>query len=78
MRQIDNTIEAFILAAGYGSRLRPLTNQYPKPLVPFLGQPILFHILDQLLSFKIYNVTINAHYLWNKIDEAIIEIKKLI
>lgn len=41
-------MKAIILAAGKGTRLRPLTDTTPKPLVPILGKPILEHIIDSL------------------------------
>jgi len=36
-------MKAMILAAGFGTRLRPLTNKVPKPMVPILNRPILEH-----------------------------------
>jgi len=41
-------LEAIILTAGKGTRLNPITNKFPKPLIPIGGKPILFHILDNL------------------------------
>ncbi len=41
-------MEALILTAGKGTRLNPITNKFPKPLIPIGGKPILFHILDNL------------------------------
>lgn len=54
--------KAFILAAGYGTRMRPLTNARPKPLVEIAGRPLLDYILDHLLDAEIREVVVNAHY----------------
>ena len=53
---------AFILAAGYGKRLRPLTNKIPKPLVKVFKKELLGHTLDMLISLDIKKIVINTHY----------------
>jgi MurNAc alpha-1-phosphate uridylyltransferase len=55
--------KAFILAAGYGKRLRPYTDHCPKPLVPLAGQPIIGHVLDRLREAGVRQVTVNLHYM---------------
>jgi choline kinase len=52
------TIQAVILAAGYGSRLRPLTEARPKALVPFGARPIIGHALDALGASGIDDVVV--------------------
>lgn len=52
-----------MLGAGLGTRLRPLTNYEPKPLVPFLLQPLLFATLDRLKALGMQRVFINTHHL---------------
>ncbi len=52
-----------ILAAGYGTRLRPLTHHLPKPLVPVAGRPLLAYGLDALAGLGIGTVGINAFHL---------------
>ena len=52
-----------ILAAGYGTRLRPLTHHLPKPLVPVAGRPLLAYGLDALARLGIETVGINAFHL---------------
>ena len=69
--QENKKLKAFVLAAGFGSRLKELTKTTPKPLLPFMNQPMLFHILDQIEKTKIEEVCINAHYKWELIKEAI-------
>jgi NDP-sugar pyrophosphorylase family protein len=53
---------AFILAAGIGERLRPVTDHIPKPLLPILGKPILQSILEKLSTLPINNIGINLHH----------------
>lgn len=58
---------AFILAAGKGTRLRPHTDNCPKPLVAVNGRPILDYTLDKLQKSNVSNVTINLNYLGDRI-----------
>lgn len=54
--------QAFILAAGMGSRLRPYTDDRPKPMVEIMDKPLLGHIIDHLKADDITDITINTHY----------------
>ena len=54
---------AFILGAGLGKRLLPLTEKCPKPLLEINGRPIITYALDHLLSVDIERFVINIHYL---------------
>ena len=56
------TTRAVILAAGFGSRLRPLTDTRPKALVPVAGQPLLGHALDALAAHGITTATVVVGY----------------
>jgi NDP-sugar pyrophosphorylase family protein len=51
-----------ILAAGLGSRLRPLTSQLPKPLVPIVNQPLLWHLIMRVRAAGIREIALNLHY----------------
>jgi mannose-1-phosphate guanylyltransferase/phosphomannomutase len=51
-----------ILAAGLGSRLRPLTTYLPKPLVPILNRPLLWHLITQIRRAGIHEIAVNLHY----------------
>lgn len=54
--------KGLVLAAGFGTRLRPLTNHYAKPLVPFLGSTPLELALWRLGTAGVKDVAINSHY----------------
>lgn len=58
---------AFIFAAGRGERLRPLTDQTPKPLLPYRGRPILDHIVDSLKNLGVKKIVFNAWHLKEQI-----------
>ena len=54
---------AMVLAAGYGTRLKPLTDRVPKPLVPVAGKPMIQYALDKLQAYGIEEVIINISHL---------------
>ena len=62
-------IRALVLAAGLGTRLRPLTTLTPKPLLPVRGVPVLGHTLAQLAAAGCEAAAVNLHYLGDKIRE---------
>ncbi len=64
-------MKAMILAAGLGTRLRPLTDTLPKPLLSVAGQPLLVWNLLLLRQHGISEVIINLHHLGHLIEEAI-------
>jgi NDP-sugar pyrophosphorylase family protein len=51
-----------ILAAGLGSRLRPLTSQLPKPLVPIMNRPLLWYLIRRVKAAGIHEIALNLHY----------------
>jgi MurNAc alpha-1-phosphate uridylyltransferase len=59
--------KAMVLAAGLGLRMRPLTDQVPKPLVPVAGRPLLDHVLDKLAAAGVTEAVVNVHYLPDQI-----------
>jgi len=56
-------LRAFVLAAGLGTRLRPLTDTWPKPAVPFLGAPLLRRTFAVLARAGVDRVALNTHHL---------------
>ncbi len=59
---MTRAIKGMVLAAGLGTRLRPLTDIYPKPLVPFAGSTPLELALANLMAAGVDDVAINSHY----------------
>jgi NDP-sugar pyrophosphorylase family protein len=64
-------MKAMILAAGLGTRLRPLTNTMPKPLLPVGGTPLIVWNLLLLKRHGFGDVVINLHYLGPMIEQAL-------
>lgn len=51
-----------VLAAGLGTRMRPLTNRIPKPLVQVRGKPLIDHVIDRLAGAGVERVVVNTHH----------------
>ena len=64
-------IRALVLAAGLGTRLRPITLKPPKCLVPINGKPIMEYWLDKIFELGCESTLINTHYLSNQVEEYI-------
>ncbi len=60
---------AFILAAGLGNRMRPLTNDRPKPLIKVGGQALVDYAMDALRLANVSRAVVNAHYFADQIDD---------
>lgn len=54
-------MKAMVMAAGLGTRLRPLTEFLPKPMVPIANRPVLHHLLNLLVRHDVTEVGINLH-----------------
>ncbi len=59
----EGGMKAMVLAAGLGTRLRPLTETWPKPAMPFLGQPLIRYTFAVLQRAGIRSVGLNTHHL---------------
>ncbi|MGI8435822.1 MAG: sugar phosphate nucleotidyltransferase [Chthoniobacterales bacterium] len=62
--------QAFVLGAGLGLRLGPLTEQRPKPLVPIFHKPLITFALDHLRALGVESFVINTHRMAEQFDEA--------
>src|SRR5262245_46280541 len=63
--------KAMVLAAGFGVRMRPLTDHMPKPLVSVAGRPLLDHVLDKLAAAGVTEAVVNVHYLGGQIIDHV-------
>ncbi len=64
-------MQAIILAAGFGTRLRPYTLIRPKPLFPILNRPLLHRLLDMLAAVGCRRIIVNCHHLATQIRDAL-------
>jgi N-acetyl-alpha-D-muramate 1-phosphate uridylyltransferase len=59
---------AMVMAAGKGTRMRPLTNDRPKPLVDVAGRALMDHVLDHLRGAGVERIVVNVHYLADMVE----------
>ena len=52
--------KGMILAAGQGTRVRPLTSQLPKPMVPILGKPVMEYLIEHLARYGVTEIMVNG------------------
>ena len=64
-------MKALILSAGFGTRMSPLTDTTPKPLVPVLNRPVIEYNINFLKYFGIKEIFINLHYGKEKIQSTL-------
>jgi aminoglycoside/choline kinase family phosphotransferase/choline kinase len=62
-------MKAFILAAGFGTRLRPYTNHTPKPLFPIGDRPLLDIMINRLIRAGCDRILINTHHLHQRVED---------
>ena len=56
-------MKAMILAAGKGTRVRPLTYDLPKPMIPLLGKPVMAYLVEHLKKHGITEIMVNVSWL---------------
>lgn len=62
-------LRAVVMAGGFGQRLRPLTEETPKPLLPVGKKPVIEHIIEKLRLAGIHNISITTHFQADKIRD---------
>jgi mannose-1-phosphate guanylyltransferase len=62
-------MKAMILAAGKGTRVRPLTYDLPKPMIPVLGKPVMAYLIEHLRKHGVTEIMVNVAHLHEKIEE---------
>jgi len=62
-------MKAMILAAGKGTRVRPLTYDLPKPMIPVLGKPVMAYLIEHLCKHGVTEIMVNVSHLHEKIEE---------
>jgi len=67
--QVTRGLRAVIMAGGFGTRLLPLTEKMPKPMLPVSGRPVMEHIIEQLSGTGIRQVNVTTHYQAERITE---------
>ena len=60
--------KAFVLGAGLGTRLKPLTDQLPKPLIPVFGRPLISYAFEHLARSGVSEFIVNTHHLAEEYD----------
>ncbi len=64
-------MKVLLMAAGLGTRLRPLTEHTPKPLLPVRGKPLAHRLVEQLVAAGFVDISINTHHLGAQIQQSI-------
>lgn len=70
-RNNERVLRAMVLCAGFGTRLRPLTDELPKPLVPVGDRPLLAHIAERLARAGAQELVLNLHHRSQEFDRVL-------
>ena len=62
-------LKGMILAAGKGTRVRPLTKDVPKPMIPVLGKPVMEYLIEHLARYGVEEIMINVSHMNRKIEQ---------
>jgi mannose-1-phosphate guanylyltransferase len=64
-------MQAFLLAAGFGTRVKPISNYFPKPLFPILNMPTIEYLISYFRSLGIVKFSVNTHHLPLNLEKAV-------
>jgi NDP-sugar pyrophosphorylase family protein len=73
-RAAGSISKAFVLGAGLGTRLRPLTDSRPKPLVPVFNKPLITFAFDHLLHAGVQKFVVNTHHRPEAYERLILDV----
>jgi NDP-sugar pyrophosphorylase family protein len=62
---------AIVLAGGRGERLRPFTDDRPKPMVEVNGAPLIAYVLGWLIKYSVNNIVLSCGYRWERFQDAL-------
>ena len=65
----NTQLKGMILAAGQGTRVRPLTKDMPKPMIPILGKPVMEYLIEHLARHGVIEIMVNVAHLNTKIEQ---------
>ena len=71
-------MKAVIMCGGLGSRLRPITENVPKPLIRLLNVPVLKQILDKLINYGITDISLSLGYMDGKRFDEVYRPEKMV
>jgi len=71
--RVNEISQAFVLGAGLGTRLRPLTDDLPKPLVPIFQKPLITFTIDHLIDLGVQSFVINTHRLPEAFSQVFVD-----
>ena len=68
---LSTPLKALILVGGFGTRLRPLTIERPKPMVDFINKPILIHQIEALVKVGVKEIVLAMSYMPDKLEQDV-------
>jgi mannose-1-phosphate guanylyltransferase len=66
--EMTQQLKGMILAAGQGTRVRPLTKDMPKPMIPILGKPVMEYLIEHLARHGVREIMVNVAHSYRKIE----------
>ena len=66
--EMTQQLKGMILAAGQGTRVRPLTKDMPKPMIPILGKPVMEYLIEHLARHGVHEIMVNVAHSYRKIE----------